>query len=156
MYTETEWQSLRAQVQKRRTLLLCVCGAVAALSILALILRNQMVSAALMLASVCGFIFFYDLTVRPLSSYAKLLDKLLHGRTHEDTVTYDRTDDYVSMVDGVRCHAVYGTTGDEAGHRYEHVFYLDAEKPKPDCRPGEEITFVCHEKMIGSWRRAEA
>ena len=98
MYTETEWQSLRAQVQKRRTLLLCVCGAVAALSIVALILRNQMVSAALMLASVCGFIFFHDLTVRPLSSYAKLLDKLLHGRTHEDTVTYDRTDDDISRV----------------------------------------------------------
>ena len=155
MYTEAEWLAVREQVRKRRVIIIAASLLMLAVSVSGLIMRNQIVCTAALLAGACGFVFFYDLTVHPLACYARMLEGLVHGKTHEDTVLYDRIEEQSSMVDGVNCHVVHGSVSDDAGHRYDHTYYLDAEKPTPAWRSGERITFICHENVIADWREAD-
>ena len=155
MYQEAEWQDVRAQSQKRLAVLSALGFIGLGLTGWAFAQRRQLLCMAALVLTLCAVIFLYDLTVSPLRRYARLVDQLLHGRTHEETLTYSGMGEELAMVEGVPCRVVLCASQDEAGHRYEHSFYLDAEKELPPFAPGERITLRCHEKVIAEWRNAD-
>ena len=153
MYTESDLQSVLAQRKRRWAILLIPVAVLAAVLIGSLIVRIEWLTTAMTIIGGALLIAGHDLFIKPLSDYATHVDNMLHGRRREIDLPFASCSEDVSLVDGVRYHALTATDLDEKGKPYERLFYYDAEKPFPSFAPGEMLHIVFHDKEIADISR---
>ena len=155
MYTEQDLFSIRKQLKTRWSILGVVALLFLAGIVYSLIIRVEALTAGLTIALGAILIFTFDLALKPLHCYARLLDSLLHGRTRQLDCTYQSIDADVSLVDGVKYYGMSVLQQDEdGGDPFERLLYWDAQKPLPQLQTGEKLHIVYHDRMIASMTRA--
>ena len=155
MYTEEELAALQGQIKRRVIVMIAVAAVMAAGVVVFVIRRNEIATSALTVAMLFFLVFFYGMAIKPIRDMAKHVNNLLHGKTHELISVYDRYDDAVSLIDGVRYHAVY-TIEDREGEPepIERLFYFDETKPFPDLKKGDTVRIIYHDREIGLIEKA--
>ncbi|MBR2822490.1 MAG: hypothetical protein IKE24_02250 [Clostridia bacterium] len=161
MYNEGMFARLSGQVKKRQVLVFAVAALFLAAAVFTLILddhkenRPILATTLLVIAGGSVFIFFWDLTVRPLRCYARHMDAALHGRTHQVLAVFDRVGADDSMVDGILFRdLVFLGEADKHGVR-DRMFYWDRELPLPDFRPGQEVMITYYDRFMTGYEVIE-
>jgi len=150
MYTEQELTGIQSQ-QKKRWVALAVPEVVLLAGLVAsLMVRQERVTVIITLVMGVLMIAGYDLFIKPLRCYEKHLSNVLHGRIHEVECNYARTDEEISLVDGVAYHAMTFTTVDEKNKPYDLLFYYDAEKPLPNIPEGAKVKVTYHDHEVAA------
>lgn len=153
MYTEQDLTAIRAQQKKRWGLLALPCLILVGVIVYSLTVRIQWLTIAATLLLGALFIFFFEMTIRPLHRYEIHLYNCLHGRTRELDCAYHSIDLDVSVVDGVKYYAMTLLQPDEKGDPFERMLYWDAQKPQPDLQPGDKLHIIYHDRMIAQLTR---
>lgn len=152
MYTEEDLNLIRAQ-QKRRWLVLGVIAVIVLAAIVcSLVIRLEVLTTALTILLGVVLIFGYEMTIRPLYCYAVHLNNTLHGRTRQLDGVFRAVSEDISLVDGVRYHAM--TVSEEEGDEpCDRLFYFDAEKPFPQLADGDRVHVVYHDREVAALTR---
>lgn len=152
MYTEQDLTSIREQLKRRRTVTIVVSALLLIAMIVTFILRIEAATVAVTCALGIFLVFWLDLFVAPVKAYATLLNNFLHGRTHEFHGVYDRLEEPVSLVDGVKFRTLI--TLEESGDDHdphERMFYLDVLRSIPEnIVQGTPVTIVYHDHAVAS------
>lgn len=154
MYEEKDLQEVRKQRGRRWLAVAIPAALLAAVMVVSLVIRVEWLTSAATIAAGVVLIAGYDLFIRPLSCYATHVDNMLHGRTREIELPFAGISEDISVVDGVRYHALTCADLDAKGKPCDRLFYFDAEKPLPDFKEGEMIRIVYHDKEIAAISRA--
>lgn len=153
MYAENDLQAVLAQRKRRWIVLLIPIAALAAVMVASLVMRKEWLTTCSTIAAGAVLIAGYDLFIKPLSAYANHVNNMLHGRRREIELPFASLSEDISLVDGVRYHALTVTDKDEKGKPCDRLFYYDAEKPLPDFKVGDMLRIVYHDKEIASVAR---
>ena len=157
LYNEERFAALKKQIGKRQTAVLLTALLFLAGLILLLALddhRENRPAVPATLLTVFGgsaIVFLWDLTVRPLRSYAKHQDAALHGRTHETVAVFDRFGTEDSVIDGITYRdLIFLGEADKHGER-ERMFYWDMELPLPSFTQGQEIRLTYFDRFLSGY-----
>ena len=148
LYGQADLDQIQGQINKRFLWigilsLLCV-----GLIVFSAIRRMEWLTVAAVILWGGALIFIYDLLLKPLLSYRRLLHSALSGRTHTEVMEYARTETDESLVDGVRCLGlVFLGEPDKHGTR-EQLLYWDREKQLPALVEGRSMEVKYTGKMI--------
>ena len=148
MYQEQELEVLEAQLKKRWLLTLIPIALLLAGIVVAIIQRNETAADVLSILLGSVLIFSWSMFLSPIRKYARYVDGMLHGRQREAEGDWKGIEEESSMVDGVRCHALYIVCLDDKQKPYDRLFYLDAEKPKPSFREGQRVRVTYHDRGV--------
>ena len=154
MYEEKDLQEVLTQRKRRWMILATPLAVLAALIVASLIVRVEWLTTSATIAAGALLIAGYDLFIKPLSAYAAHVDNMLHGRRREIELPFAGFSEDISLVDGVRYHALTCADLDAKGKPCDRLFYFDAEKPFPGFEEGEMLHIVYHDKEIASITRA--
>ena len=154
LYYEDHFNALKKQISKRQFFLLLLAFVVLAAVSVTLILddhkenRPVLLTTLLLIFGGGMLIFLWDMTVKPLRSYAKHVDSALHGRSHECTVVFDRVGSEDSVIGGLTFRdLIFLGEADKHGER-ERMFYWDMEIPLPDFRKGQELRLTYYDRFL--------
>ena len=154
LYQEMNLTSLKKQISRRQLLVSAVALIFLAAVIMTLVLDNhkenrpELLTTLLVIFGGSAFIFLWDLTVKPLRSYARHMDAALHGRTHEITAVFDRPGEEDSLIDGLSFRdLVFLGDADKHGDR-ERMFYWDMELPLPSFQKGQEVRLTYYDRFL--------
>ena len=140
LYSEKDLQQLSAQLKKRYLALGAVMALFLAAFIVSMIYRVEWLSIVMFILFFAVAVFVVEMFCLPLHRYKKLIASALTGRTHTETLEYEKTEEDSSVVDGVRCRGmIFLGSPDKHGAR-EQRFYWDEELPLPAFTPGDQIT----------------
>ena len=140
LYSEKDLQQLSAQLKKRYLALGAVMAVFLAAFIVSMIYRVEWLSIVMFILFFAVAVFVVEMFCLPLHRYKKLITSALTGRTHTETLEYEKTEEDSSVVDGVRCRGmIFLGSPDKHGAR-EQRFYWDEELPLPAFTPGNQIT----------------
>ena len=140
LYSEKDLQQLSAQLKKRYLALGAVMALFLAAFIVSMIYRVEWLSIVMFILFFAVAVFVVEMFCLPLHRYKKLIASALTGRTHTETLEYEKTEEDSSVVDGVRCRGmIFLGSPDKHGAR-EQRFYWDEELPLPAFTPGNQIT----------------
>ena len=140
LYSEKDLQQLSAQLKKRYLALGAVMAVFLAAFIVSMIYRVEWLSIVMFILFFAVAVFVVEMFCLPLHRYKKLITSALTGRTHTETLEYEKTEEDSSVVDGVRCRGmIFLGSPDKHGAR-EQRFYWDEELPLPAFTPGDQIT----------------
>ena len=140
LYSEKDLQQLSAQLKKRYLALGAVMAVFLAAFIVSMIYRVEWLSIVMFILFFAVAVFVVEMFCLPLHRYKKLIASALTGRTHTETLEYEKTEEDSSVVDGVRCRGmIFLGSPDKHGAR-EQRFYWDEELPLPAFTPGDQIT----------------
>ncbi len=140
LYSEKDLQQISGQLKKRCILLAFILFVLLAGFIVSLIVRIEWLSIVTFVLLLSSAVFVIDLFCLPLHRYKKLILSALTGRTHIETMEYEKTEADTSVVDGVPCRGlVFLGSPDKHGSR-EQRFYWDEEFPLPAFTPGDQVT----------------
>lgn len=161
LYTEQEWQEIRAQLRARRWRVYVPFGILCAVAVAAYVItRNAkmdagwwIVSAAVILAG-AFLIFFGDVYLAPLSRYERHVDQMLHGRQRETRGWLKEVESELCMREGISCRRVWINVGDKNADEDDRQLYLDALKPAPDIPLGAQVVAVSNNNMLSSLKAA--
>ena len=135
LYSKNDLQQLSGQLKKRYLLLGCVMAALLAGFVVSMIIRVEWLSIVLIILFFSVAVFVIELFCIPLHRYKKLIVSALTGRTHVETLEYEKTEADTSVVDGVLCRGlIFLGSPDKHGTR-EQRFYWDEEFPLPAFTP---------------------
>ncbi len=157
MYTEAEMEAVRGQ-QKRRWLVIGIpCAVFFALIVWGAVQRSYPMAAGATIALGLVLIAGWDLFIKPLHCYEKMLNQVLHGITHEAACTFTSLSEELSTVDGVVYRTMHVVCTDEdKGRPYDRMFYADAEKSWPEWAEGTPLCITFHGKTIAAVRELNA
>ena len=154
LYNEENYSDLRKQIGKRERLLLLLFLLLFAVIIVVLMTddhkENRPELLITLLVIFCGgiIVFFWDLTIRPLRSYAKHMDSALHGRSHEIVAVFSRVGPEDSVIDGLTFRdLIFLGEADKHGDR-ERMLYWDTELPLPSFTAGQEIRLTYYDRFL--------
>ena len=140
LYSEKDLQLLTGQIKKRYLLLGCILAVLLAGFVVSMIFRVEWLSIVLFILFFGVAVFVIEMFCLPLQRYKKLIVSALTGRTHTETLEYEKTEEDPSVVDGVSCLGlIFLGSPDKHGTR-EQRFYWDSEIPLPDFAPGSQVT----------------
>ena len=140
LYSEKDLQQISGQLKKRYILLCCVLAVILAVFIVSLICRIEWLSVVAFILLFSVAVFVLEMFCLPLHRYKKLILSALTGRTHIETLEYQKTEDDTSVVDGVACRGlIFLGEPDKHGTR-EQRFYWDKELPLPAFTAGDLVT----------------
>lgn len=140
LYSEKDLQQISGQLKKRYILLCCVLAIILAVFIVSLICRIEWLSVVAFILLFSVAVFVLEMFCLPLHRYRKLIHSALTGRTHIETLEYQKTEDDTSVVDGVPCRGlIFLGEPDKHGTR-EQRFYWDKELPLPAFTAGDQVT----------------
>ncbi len=140
LYSEKDYQDISAQLKKRYLFLGCGLLLPLALIIWSLIVRVEWLTMVGVFLFCAAAVFVIELFCLPLHRYRKLLAAALTGRTHIETLEFDRVEPDTSVVEGVACRGlIFLGEPDKHGTR-EQQYYWDEELPLPDFHAGEQVT----------------
>ncbi len=154
LYQESGFTDLKKQISKRQLLVLSVIILFLAALVLVLAADNhkdhrpELPATLIVILGGSLAVFIWDLTVKPLRSYARHMDAALHGRTHQEAFVFDRISSEDSVIDGVTYRdLVFLGDADKHGDR-ERMFYWDMEKPIPAFRKGQPVRLSYYDRFI--------
>ena len=140
LYSEQDLQQISAQLKKRYLLLGCILAVILAVFIVSLIVRVEVLSMILFILFFAVAVFVIEMFCMPLHRYKKLIVSALTGRTHTETLEFEKTEEDSSVVDGVPCRGlIFLGAPDKHGTR-EQRFYWDEELPLPAFSAGDRVT----------------
>ena len=140
LYSEKDLQQLSAQLKKRYLALGAVMAVFLAAFIVSMIYRVEWLSIVMFILFFAVAVFVVEMFCLPLHRYKKLIASALTGRTHTETLEYEKTEEDSSVVDGVRCRGmIFLGSPDKHGAR-EQRYYWDGELPLPAFTPGDQVT----------------
>ena len=154
LYNEEIFSALKKLISKRQRLLLLAAFAVLAAILASLILddhkdhRPVLLTTLLVILGGGALIFLWDMTIKPLRSYAKHIDSALHGRSHETVAVFDRVGTEDSVIDGLTFRdLIFLGEADKHGVR-EQLFYWDMEFPLPAFGKGQELRLTYSDRFL--------
>ncbi len=164
MYTQQELDQVKAQIRRRWLLLaapLALCLAVivwgfvrrAALFEVSYDADTARVERVITVAlAAFGLIFIagWDLLIKPLRSYARHMDDMLNGITHQVECDFRSFEPDTSTVEGVVFRTMNVVCTDDAGKPYDRIFYYDAEKPLPGWQEGQHLRVTFHDRQVAA------
>ena len=140
LYSSNDLQQISSQLKKRYLLLGCVLAVILAAFIWSMIIRVEWLSMTLFILFFAAAVFVIEMFCRPLHRYQKLIVSALTGRTHIETLEYEKAEEDTSVVEGVLCRGlIFLGNPDKHGVR-EQRFYWDEELPLPAFTPGSQVT----------------
>ena len=140
LYSEKDSEQISSQLKKRYILLGCILAVILAGFVFSLIIRVEWLSVVMFILLLAVTVFVIEMFCIPLHRYKKLIVSALYGRTHIETLEYEKAEDDTSVVDGVLCRGLlFLGSPDKHGTR-EQRFYWDEEIPLPAFTPGSQIT----------------
>lgn len=149
MYTEEDLNLIRAQQKRRWWALGVIAVAVVAAIVYSLVIRLETLTTGLTILLGVILIFGYEMMIRPLRCYAVHLNNALHGRTRQLDGVFRSVSEDISLVDGVRYHAM--TVSEEEGDDpCDRLFYFDVEKPFPQLTDGDRVHVVFHDREVAA------
>ena len=156
LYSESDFQSVTAQLNKRRLMIwIPFALAVVLILVLAILRVNQVIVIALTIVSASLLIFCEGLFVHPISCYHKHIDNVMHGKTHTVKGLFRSMDPDAVIRDGVYYYSVILNVGRTNDEKDDRLLYFDANLPRPDWKTGEYLIMTAHDKAIGAWERGE-
>ena len=154
LYTENDLQSIKAQLKKRKIVLLLISVVFLALVVYTLVIddhkenRPEVWTTVFVMLWGFSFIFFWDMFCQPLRKYIQHLEYSLHGRSHEVEVEFSHWDAEDSVVEGVRFRdAIFLGEANKHGER-DRMFYWDIEKPLPTFSQGDSVLVQYYDRFI--------
>ncbi len=140
LYSEKDLEQISSQLKKRYILLGCVLAILLVGFVASMIVRIEWLSMVMFILLFAAAVFGIEMFCVPLHRYKKLIASALTGRTHTETLEYEKTEDDTSVVDGVLCRGlIFLGSPDKHGIR-EQRFYWDEELPRPNFTPGIQVT----------------
>lgn len=140
LYSEKDLEQISSQLKKRYILLGCVLAILLAGFVASMIVRIEWLSMVLFILLCATAVFGIEMFCIPLHKYKKLITSALTGRTHTETLEYEKAEDDPSVVEGVLCRGlIFLGSPDKHGTR-EQRFYWDEELPLPAFTPGTQVT----------------
>ena len=149
MYQEADCTRVRQQIRRRTYFLIACAVPLLAGAVLSFILRSQVLADLFSIALAVFLIAFYELGIRPLRRYLAHLEGCLHGRSHELVCTFLSIEPELSLIDGVRYHAMKVMEAEEE-RPSERLFYWDAALPFPGWQQGQLLRLVYHDRELVS------
>ena len=148
LYTPSDLHSISSQLKKRYILLGFILSVILAGFVVSLVIRVEWLSVVVFILFLAVAVFWIEMFCLPLHRYKKLIVSALHGRTHTETLEYEKTEDDTSVVDGVSCRGlIFLGAPDKHGTR-EQRFYWDREIPLPAFQSGSQVTLKYTGKNI--------
>ena len=154
IYSQEDLDAINRQIRQRWLAVILPCAALLAGVVVSLIFRVEAVTTICTILIGVLLIFCYDLLIKPLCCYRKLLKNVLYGRVHEAKLPFVALSEDVNMVDGVACHQLICEDFDAKGRPYERLFYFDAEKTCPEFQAGDRLHIVHHDLLVADVTRA--
>lgn len=140
LYSQKDLEQISGQLKKRYLLLGCALAVILAVFVYSVTVRIEILSMIMFMLFFMLMVFVIEMFCLPLHRYKKLISSALTGRTHTETMEYEKTEDDTSVVDGVPCRGlIFLGAPDKHGSR-EQRFYWDEELPLPAFTPGAQIT----------------
>ena len=140
LYSEKDIEQITSQLKKRYILLGCVLAVILAGFIASKTVRIEWLSMVLFILFCAVAVFVIEMFCVPLHRYKKLIVSALRGRTHTETLEYEKAEDDTSVVDGVLCRGlIFLGSPDKHGTR-EQRFYWDEQLPLPAFTSGSQVT----------------
>ena len=140
LYSEKDLQTISGQLKKRYLLLGLVLAVLLAALVVSMIIRVEALSIILFILLFGAAVFVIEMFCLPLHRYKKLIVSALSGRTHTETLEYEKAEDETSVVDGVLCRGlIFLGSPDKHGTR-EQRFYWDEQIPLPGFSAGDQVT----------------
>ena len=140
LYSEKDLKAIAAQLKKRWLLLGCGLAVLLALIVVSCVIRVEWLTMLSVFLFCAVAVFVIDLFLLPLYRYKKLLVSALGGRTHMETLEFDRPEPDLSVVDGVRCRGLIFLGEPDKHFTLEQRYYWDEELPLPDFSQGDRVT----------------
>ena len=140
LYSEKDIQQLSGQLKKRYLLLGCALAVFLALFVFSMIIRMEWLSVISCFLFFAVAVFVIELFCLPLHRYRKLLVSALTGRTHTETVEFERVEEETSLVEGVACRGLLFLGAPDKHGTREQRYYWDAELPLPGFKAGDQVT----------------
>lgn len=153
MYTEQDYQDIRAQVKRRWAALLAPSMAVFAAIIVSFIYRQKEVTMALTALLGAAFIFCYSMFLSPVIAYRRHLDEVLHGKTRRTEGAFKEMEETAVWREGVQYYPLMINVGKMEEPEDDRLFYYDANLPRPDWQRGDRIAVTAHDKAMGAWEK---
>ena len=148
LYSEKDIEQISSQLKKRYILLGFILSVILAGFVVSLVIRVEWLSVVVFILFLAVAVFWIEMFCLPLHRYKKLIVSALHGRTHTETLEYEKTEDDTSVVDGVSCRGlIFLGAPDKHGTR-EQRFYWDREIPLPAFQSGSQVTLKYTGKNI--------
>ena len=152
MYTEYDLTLVRAQQKRRWWVVGALGAAITACIVYSVVIRLEVLTTALTIMLGVVLIFGFEMFIRPLRCYAVHINNVLHGRTRQLDGVFRQVSEDISLVDGVRYHAI--TVAEEEGDEpCDRLFYFDAEKSFPALSDGDRVHVVYHDREVASLAR---
>ena len=140
LYSEKDIEQISSQLKKRYILLGFILSVILAGFVVSLVIRVEWLSVVVFILFLAVAVFWIEMFCLPLHRYKKLIVSALHGRTHTETLEYEKTEDDTSVVDGVSCRGlIFLGSPDKHGTR-EQRFYWDEQIPLPAFSAGDQVT----------------
>lgn len=148
MYTQQDLDTIRGQLKKRYGLLAIPAIVLLGLIVYSLVIRNEVMSTVCGIALGVLLVFVYDLLLKPLHCYEKLVLSALGGRRRELDCTFGSLDPDISVVEGVRYRALHVFEPGEKKDPVERLMYFDAQKTFPDVAEGAPLHVTYHDRSV--------
>ena len=140
LYSEKDIEQISSQLKKRYILLGFILSVILAGFVVSLVIRVEWLSVVVFILFLAVAVFWIEMFCLPLHRYKKLIVSALHGRTHTETLEYEKAEDDTSVVDGVLCRGLlFLGSPDKHGTR-EQRFYWDEQIPLPAFSAGDQVT----------------
>ena len=140
LYSSNDLQQISSQLKKRYILLGCILAVILAGFVVSMIIRFEWLSVVMFILFLAVAVFVIEMFCIPLHRYKKLIVSALHGRTHTETLEYEKAEAETSVVDGVLCRGlIFLGSPDKHGTR-EQRFYWDEQIPLPAFSAGDQVT----------------
>ncbi len=154
MYQEQELQREKDAIRRRCILTVIPCVIMLGVMIWSLTVRMQWLTDVSCVLFLGMIVFFYELTIRPVIAYARHMDQMLHGITHDVECRFSSIDPDESLVENVRFRAIHVLCRGEnpESEEYDRLFYYDALKPLPEFAPGQMVRVTYHDRQVADIR----
>ncbi len=154
MYTQTDYNEIKRQKNKRLILFLVPAALLLAGVVVSFVFRVKFLTMGLTIVLGAYTIFFYELLIAPVAAYQKHIDDALRGRTRSLTGAFKEIEQTSVVRDGVKYYPLLLNVGDMESPEDDRLFYYDCNLPIPDWKAGETLTVTAHDKAMTAWQRA--
>ncbi|MDD2647271.1 MAG: hypothetical protein PHI27_01305 [Eubacteriales bacterium] len=152
MYTQEDIQAnSRAQARMIRFALVPAVLLLAGV-VVSVVFRVEWLSDLLTILMLSELFFLYEMKIKPIVSYGRMLSGCVDGKKHEYTGELKNIGTELCTVEGVSYHPVTLCVGKLRNEDDDRLLYFDAEKQPPTELIGSNVTFTVHDKTIVDWK----
>jgi hypothetical protein len=155
MYTQDDILANSREKAVRMRIILIPAALLLAGVIVSVIFRLEWLSDLLTILLFVELFFLYEMKLKPIVAYGRMLDGCVNGKRHEYTGELKALGEDLCTVDGVSYYPVTLCVGSYRNEDDDRLLYFDASKKPPRELVGGNVTFMVHDKTVVDWK-AEA